>query len=121
MSPTNRSLRGLYRESPFPVKCDTVITLGLVSQWGFPGGAVAKNPPAYVGDSRDLGLIPESGRSPGGGHGRPTPLFLPGEFHGQRSLVGYSPCSCKELDMTEHMLVHTHTHTHTRLLTVTEL
>ena len=32
---------------------------------------------------------------------QPTPVFLPGEFHGQRSLVGYSPWSCKELDMTE--------------------
>ena len=34
----------------------------------------------------------------------PTPVFLPGEFHGQRSLVGYSPWSpwgLKELDMTE--------------------
>ena len=31
----------------------------------------------------------------------PTPGFLPGEFHGQRSLAGYSPCSCKELGMTE--------------------
>ena len=27
-------------------------------------------------------------------------MFLPGKFQGQRSLVGYSPCSCKELDMT---------------------
>ena len=30
----------------------------------------------------------------------PTPVFLPGESHGQRSLVGYSPWGCKELDMT---------------------
>ena len=29
------------------------------------------------------------------------PVFLPGEFHGQRSLVGYSPWSCKELETTE--------------------
>ena len=28
-------------------------------------------------------------------------VFLPGEFHGQRNLVGYSPWGCKELDMTE--------------------
>ena len=33
---------------------------------GFPGGSVVKNPPANSGD---LGLIPESGRSPGGGNG----------------------------------------------------
>ena len=32
---------------------------------------------------------------------QPTPVFLPGEFHGQRSLVGYSPWGHKELDMTE--------------------
>ena len=30
-----------------------------------------------------------------------TPVFLPGESHGQRSLAGYSPWSCKELDTTE--------------------
>ena len=37
---------------------------------------------------------------------QPTPVFLPGEFHGQKSLVDYSPWDRKELDMTEH----THTH-----------
>ena len=31
----------------------------------------------------------------------PTPVFLPGEFHGQRSLVGYSPWGRKELNTTE--------------------
>ena len=38
---------------------------------------------------------------------QPTPVFLPRKSHGQRSLMGYSPC-LKESDMTEH----THTHTH---------
>ena len=32
---------------------------------------------------------------------QPTLVFLPGKSHGQRSLVGYSPWGCKELDMTE--------------------
>ena len=32
---------------------------------------------------------------------QPTPVFLPGKSHGQRSLVGYSPWGCKELDITE--------------------
>ena len=39
---------------------------------------------------------------------QPTPVFLPGEFHRQRSLVGYSPSSCKELDttvVTEHTYI----------------
>ena len=31
---------------------------------------------------------------------QPTTVFLPGKSHGQRSLVGYSPWGCKELDMT---------------------
>ena len=34
---------------------------------------------------------------------QPTPVFLPGKSHGQRSLAGYSPWSQKELNMTEHM------------------
>ena len=38
-----------------------------------------------------------------------TAVFLPGKLHEQRSLVGYSPQGCKELDTTEH--IHTHTHT----------
>ena len=57
---------------------------------------VVKNLPANVGDTRDASSIPGSGRSPGGGHGNP---LLPGESHGQRSLVGYSP---KELQRIRH-------------------
>ena len=38
---------------------------------GLPGGSGAKNPPANTGDARDSGLIPRSGRSPGGGNGKP--------------------------------------------------
>ena len=34
---------------------------------------------------------------------QPTPVFLPGKFHGQRRLVGYSLWGCKELDMTEQL------------------
>ena len=34
---------------------------------------------------------------------QPSPVFLSGEFHGQRSLVGYSPWGCKESDMTERL------------------
>ena len=40
----------------------------------------------------------------------PTPVFLPGKSHGQRSLVGYSPWGGKESDTTEVTLTHTHTH-----------
>ena len=34
---------------------------------------------------------------------QPTPAFLPGKFHGQRSLVGYSPCSQKESDTSKQL------------------
>ena len=52
---------------------------------GFPGGAAVKNLPLMQGSE---GLIPGLGRSPGGGRWQPTPVFLSGEFHGQRSLAG---------------------------------
>ena len=48
---------------------------------------VVKDSPASTGDVRDMGSIPGSGRSPGGGHGNPL-VFLPGESYGQKSLVG---------------------------------
>ena len=47
-----------------------------------------KNPPANAGDP---GLIPGSGRSPGEGNGNPLQYSCLEKFHGQRSLVGYSP------------------------------
>ena len=59
-----------------------------------------KNPPANAEDIRDSGSIPGLGRS----HRKawkPTPALLPGESHGQRSLVGYSPWDLKEADTTE--------------------
>ena len=62
---------------------------------------VLKNPPVNAGDVRDEGLIPGLGRFPWRRTWQPTPVFLPGEFHGQRSLVGYSPWGCKELDTTK--------------------
>ena len=41
---------------------------------------------------------------------RSTPVFLLGESHGQRSLVGYSPRGHKESDMTERLHLHLHIH-----------
>ena len=41
---------------------------------------------------------------------QPTPVFLPGESHGQRSLVGYHTRGHKESAMTENVCVHTRTH-----------
>ena len=44
---------------------------------------------------------------------QPAPVFLPGKFHGQSSLVGYSLWDCNQVDMTEWLSTHIHTHTHT--------
>ena len=49
-----------------------------------------KNPSANAEDIRDVGLIPGLGRFPWRRAWQPTPVFLPGESHGQRGLVGYS-------------------------------
>ena len=62
---------------------------------------VVKNLPTNAGDIRETGLILGLGRSTGGGNSNSSPVFLPGEFHGQGSLAGYTPQGRKELDMTE--------------------
>ena len=46
---------------------------------------------------------------------QPSPVFLPGESHGQRSLAGYSPWGCKESDATEHA----HTYTYSSVFSMT--
>ena len=58
------------------------------------------NLPANAGDMRH-GFDPCVGKIPWRRTRQPTPVFLPGESHGQRSLVGYSPWVLKELNMTE--------------------
>ena len=54
-----------------------------------------------TGDERDVGSIPGSERSPGGGHGNPLQCSCQENSHGQRRLVGYSPQGHKELDTSE--------------------
>jgi len=79
---------------------------------GFPYGKDGKESICNAGD---LGSIPGLGRSPGGGHGYPLHYSCLGEFHGQGSLVGYSPRGCKESDMIEQL---THTQTQEYIITV---
>ena len=64
---------------------------------GFPGGSDGKESAYNAGD---LGLICGLGRSPGGGHGNPVQYSCLENPHGQRSLAGYHPQGCKELDTT---------------------
>ena len=62
---------------------------------------MVKNPAANAGDTRDSGLIPGWGRSPGEGNG--NPLQYSGKSHGQRNLAGSTVHDVtKNPDMTEH-------------------
>ena len=63
----------------------------------FVGGSVVKNLPAM----QEIRVWSLGQEDPPEEDMQPTLVFLPGEFHGQRSVVGYSPWDCKELDTTE--------------------
>ena len=71
--------------------------------YDFPRSSVGKESACNAGDT---GSIPGLGRSPCKGKWQPTPVFLPGEFYGQRNLAGYSPWDNKELDMTKQLTQH---------------
>ena len=75
---------------------------------GFPGGTIVKNPLANSRCKRS-GFDPWIGKIPWRRKWQPTPGFLPGESHGQRSLAGYSPWGPKESDTTEWLSTHTRT------------
>ena len=64
-----------------------------------PGGSDGKESAC---NAEDPGSIPGSGRAPGEGNGNHFSI-LPGEFHGWKSLAGYSPWGYKELDTTEQL------------------
>ena len=84
---------------------------------------VVKNPLANAGDTRDMGSIPGSGRSPGVGNGSYSSMLLfllllqwlllahssilAWKFQGQRRLAGHRPLGCGELSMTEQLSTHT--------------
>ena len=78
--------------SEYPVREDT---------WASPVVPAVKNPPATSADTKDSGFDPRVGKIPWRKAGQPTPVFLPGESHGQSGLAGYHPQGHRELDMME--------------------
>ena len=70
---------------------------------GFPGGSSGKEPACQ---GRRHGLDPWVGKIPWRRAWQPTPVFLPGEFHGQRNLVDSSPWGLRESDTTEQLTLH---------------
>ena len=75
----------------------------------FPGGASGKESACQWRRCKRRDLNPWVGKIPWRRKWQPTPVFLPGKFHRQRNLAGYSLWGHKELD------THTHTHTHTHI------
>ena len=69
-------------------------------RWAFQVALGVKNPPANARDMR-YRFDPWVRKIPWRNAKQPTPAFLPGESHGQRTLEGYSPWDRKELDTNE--------------------
>ena len=67
----------------------------------FPGGASGKEPTHQCRRCKRRGFDPWVRKILWRTEWQSTPLFLPGESHGQKNLVGYSPQGCIESDMTE--------------------
>ena len=65
--------------------------------WGFPGGSDGR----VCLQCRRPGFDPQFEKIPWRRAWQPTPVFLPGESHGQKNLASYSPWGCKELDTNE--------------------
>ena len=74
---------------------DTFIYLTSFRPKDFPGSLVVKNPPAHTGDTGSIPGWEDLRRK-----WQPTPIFLPGKSHEQRSLEGCRPWGGKKLDMT---------------------
>ena len=73
------------------IKLVSLCTIICAHPMGFPGDSVVKSLPASAGD---IGSIPGLGRSLEKEMATHS-VFLPGGFHGQRCLVGYSPQDCR--------------------------
>ena len=71
----------------------------LIVTWhklGFPGRASGKEPASRCREFKSHGFYPSVAKIPCRRKWHPTPIFLPGKFHGQRSLVDYRPYSVPE-------------------------
>ena len=78
-----------------------IIMTILGSMRGFLGGTSGKESGCQCRRYKRLGFDPWTRKIPWRRAQQLTPVFLPRESHGQRSLVGYSPWDCKQLDTTE--------------------
>ena len=75
----------------------------MVGDWDFSGGTSVKESTCQYRGCKRCSFDPWVGKIPWRKKRQPTLVFMPGESHRQRSLVGYSPWGCKELGMTERL------------------
>ena len=78
----------------------SLLLLHYMESWSFPGSSGVKESACNAGGP---GCVPWVRKIPWRRKWLPTPIFLPGESHGQRSLAGYSSWGCKESDTTERL------------------
>ena len=98
--------QGSYYKNMCWWACGEIVTLvieikTISTMEGFPGGASGKEPTCQCRKWKRRGFDPWAQKIPWRRKRQPTLVFLPREFHGQRSLVGYSSWDHKESDMSE--------------------
>ena len=100
--PQNQIQKPAWHSRPL-IKVVVICTL-FFTTWGLPQRLSGKESACRC---RRCRLDPWVRKIPWRRKQQPAPVLLPGKFHGQRRLMGYSPWGHKQLDATEHM--HTHT------------
>ena len=105
-----RSAKNLTTPLPFPVlgscfslACSYLITGKSRSVWDFPGGASGKESACQCRRHKRHGFDPSIRKILWRREWQPTPVVLPGKFHGQKGIKGYRPWDHKELDVTEQL------------------
>ena len=90
--------------------CEPICKIArITATTGFPGSSAGKESACWCKRHRRCGFDPWVGKFPWRRAWQPNPVFLPGEFHGQRSLAGYYPWVYKKVrhEVTEHARTHT--------------
>ena len=100
------SLHLVFRGCSLSISMLPLITVGIILVIGLTWWCGGTEPASQC---RRYGFHPWIGKIPWKRKWQPTPAFLPGESHGQRNLVGYSPWHCKKSEMTDPPRP-THTH-----------
>ena len=120
----SRSLRYIFkRERDHSKNCYSLLVkkswtrenlpfFGAMNLQNFPGGANGKESTHQCSRHTRHSFDPRVRKIPWSRKWEPTPVFLPGKFHGQRSLAGYTVHGAAKSWTQLHTHTHAHTHTH---------